>query len=247
MADFAQEGGHWYLPDGTPYYTVKSAKGTDRPVTLRDARKVGAVPSVTTVIRLMDAPGLTRWLITTAIEAALTLPRIEGESSDAFLARVEQDRKAQAKAAAEKGVAIHGAIERHYRGELGESSWSPWIIEASGELTQKCGPQQWKPERSFANPAGFGGKTDLHSQEWCVDVKTKDGDLSATTYDEHVMQLAAYRVGLGIGAARAGILFVRRDKPAALFCEIERKELDRGWAMFQALLAFHQAKTGYKP
>lgn len=247
MADFATEAGRWYLPDGTPYATVKGANGKERAVTLRDARKVGALPSVTTVIRLMDAPGLTRWLVQTAIESALTLPRIEGETSDAFLIRVEADRKAQADAARNRGIEIHGAIERHYRNELGESSWSPWIVEAVGEINTVCGVQTWKPERSFADPRGYGGKTDLHSGEWVLDFKTIDKDVPKTLFDEHICQLAAYREGLNIPGARAGILYVQRERPAAKLIEASAFDLDRGWEMFQALLALHRAKTGHKP
>lgn len=247
MADFAQEGGHWYKANGEPCYEIEGKNGKARPTTLRDARKLNLYPSVTGVIRLMDAPGLTRWLVQTAIESALTLPRIEGETSDAFLIRVEADRKAQAEAARNRGTEIHGAIEKHYRNELGESSWSPWIVEAVGEINTVCGVQTWKPERSFADPRGYGGKTDLHSGEWVLDFKTIDKDVPKTLFDEHICQLAAYREGLNIPGARAGILYVQRERPAAKLIEASAFDLDRGWEMFQALLALHRAKTGHKP
>jgi hypothetical protein len=195
----------------------------------------------------MDAPGLTRWLVQTAIESALTLPRIEGETSDAFLVRVEADRKAQADAARNRGTEIHGAIEKHYRNELGESSWSRWIVEAVGEINTVCGIQDWKPERSFASPLGYGGKTDLHSDGFVLDFKTIDKDVPKTLYDEHICQLAAYRAGLGIPGARAGILYIQRERPAATLIEASAFDLDRGWEMFQALLSLHRAKTGHKP
>ena len=247
MADFAKESGHWYAPDGTPAYTVTGKNGKERNTTLADARKSGLLPSVTTIIRLAAAPQLEKWKRNQVLLSAMTLPRVDGESSDAFINRVETDWQEQGKAAAERGTQIHAAIEQHYRGEYFGELWNPWIIEASGELTEKCGPQQWKPERSFAHALGYAGKTDLHSDAWCVDVKTKDGDLTSTTYDEHVMQLAAYRAGLGIAEARCGILFVRRDKPAALFCEVGAEELERGLGMFIALLKYHQFKTGHRP
>jgi len=247
MADFAQESGHWYLPDSTPYYTVKGANGKERNVTLRDARKVGAYPSVTTVIRLAASPGLQQWLIKTAIESALTLPRIEGETSDAFLVRVEEDRKAQAKAAADRGTLIHAAIEKHYRNDVVDASWQPWIIEAVGEINKVCGNQVWKPERSFADFRGYGGKTDLHSGEWVLDFKSIDKDVPKAIFEEQIMQLSAYREGLNIPGARAGILYVQRERPAATLIEAAPGDLDKGWECFKALLAYHQAKNRYKP
>ena len=57
---FAAESGHWYQADGTPAYEIVGANGKMRPTTLRDARKLNLYPSVTTIIRLMDAPGLDR-------------------------------------------------------------------------------------------------------------------------------------------------------------------------------------------
>ena len=38
------ESVHWYQQDGSPQYTVKAKDGSDRPTTLRDARKMNLVP-----------------------------------------------------------------------------------------------------------------------------------------------------------------------------------------------------------
>jgi hypothetical protein len=38
---------HYYLPDGKPYHFVIGKNGKERPTRITDARKVGAVPSVT--------------------------------------------------------------------------------------------------------------------------------------------------------------------------------------------------------
>ena len=38
------ESVHWYKQDGGPQYTVKAKDGSDRPTTLRDARKMDLVP-----------------------------------------------------------------------------------------------------------------------------------------------------------------------------------------------------------
>ena len=243
MADFAQESGHWYMPDGSPYYTVKSAKGVDRPVTLRDARKVGAYPSVTTVIRLGAQPQLERWKRNQVLLSALTLPRNEYENEAAWLERVEHDWQEQGKDAADRGTAIHAAIEKDLLGEEYPYEYKEWVSKAFENLPN----ERWVPERSYVHPAGYGCKLDLHSESWVVDTKTKDGDLPTTCYDEHIMQVAAQMHAVGIPEGRGGILFVRRDRPAALLCEISRDDLDKGWGMFLALLSYHQAKNRYKP
>jgi hypothetical protein len=104
----------------------------------------------------------------------------------------------------------------------------------------------WHPERSFANPLGFGGKVDLHNDEWVIDVKTKDGD-ACDIYDEHLMQLAAYRLGLRLANARCAVLFVNRNEPRAVLRGVTEEELKKGMKMFMGLLDFWRAKNNYFP
>ena len=249
--DFAKQGGHWYLADGSPFYTIVGKNGKTRAVTLRDARPIGAVPSVTGIIACASAPQLEKWKRNQLLLAALTLPVKPSESEIEWLGRVEQDWQQEGRAAAEKGTRIHAAIEQYYRdghGEPVDIEWVPWIAASHAELVEHCGERQrWSAERSFADRRGYGGKTDLHSGEWVVDVKTKDGSPDGKLYDQHIMQLAAYREGLGLIGARAGILFVQREHPAATLIEASAQELDKGFEMFKALLAFWKARNQYFP
>ena len=247
--DFAKQGGgHWYLKDGTPFYTIVGKNGKQRAVTLRDARPIGAVPSVTGIIACASAPQLEKWKRNQLLLAALTLPVKAGETEIEWLGRVEQDWQQEGRTAAEKGTHIHAAIEQYYRDEPVASEWGPWVAAAMAQMIEHCGAQQrWSAERSFADRRGYGGKTDLHSGEWVIDVKTKDGMPDGKLYDQHIMQLAAYREGLGLIGARAGILFVQREHPAATLIEASAQELDKGFEMFKALLAFWKARNQYFP
>src|SRR5574337_844081 len=78
-ASFATEGGHWYASDGSAAYTIKARDGSDRPTTLRDARKLMLWPSVTTIIAAGARPALERWKAEQLMLAALTLPRLPDE------------------------------------------------------------------------------------------------------------------------------------------------------------------------
>ena len=88
-------------------HTVLSAKGEPRPTTLRDAKKLGLLPSVTNILGVIAKPALTGWLQEQAVWAALTLPRQEGESTDAFAKRVEEDSKTSTGDAADFGTRFH--------------------------------------------------------------------------------------------------------------------------------------------
>jgi hypothetical protein len=99
-------------------YTVKAKDGTDRPTTLRDARKLNLVPSVTTIMSVAAKPGLEAWKMNQMMMAALTLPRAPDEPEADFIDRIQKDAKEQAKMAAERGTAIHEALEKFYEGIL---------------------------------------------------------------------------------------------------------------------------------
>jgi hypothetical protein len=79
---------------------------------LRDARKFDLVPSVTNVLGVIAKPELTAWLQEQAVLAALTLPRIDGESEDVFAKRVVTDSLTTRDGAADFGTAFHHGAER---------------------------------------------------------------------------------------------------------------------------------------
>lgn len=234
---------HWYDRDGAPAYTVVGRNGKERPTTLRDARSMGLVPSVTSIIKCAAAPALERWKAEQLLMAALTLPRRPHESEQAWLSRVWTDAKQQGIDAAEEGTRIHAAVQSHYEGK-------PTDYDVSGaiEAIRDFDPALGIPERSFCE-GRYGGKVDLSCASSVVDLKTKDfgPDDELTTYDEHAMQLAAYRNGLpGVSPnARCAIVYLSRThRGLARVIEIPEPALIRGLDMFNALLAFWYARTG---
>src|SRR6476469_5111583 len=97
-----QPASHWYLRDGQPFHEIAKKDGSGkRAATLADARKVGALPSVTNVLGVLAKPGLDAWKIEQGIVAALTLPRGNDEPLDAFARRVVVDMGEQVEKAAD--------------------------------------------------------------------------------------------------------------------------------------------------
>jgi hypothetical protein len=244
----ASESNHWYTRDGIPRYTVIGKNGKERNTTLRDARTESLVPSVTTVLNVMAKPALIQWLQKQVLMAALTLPRINDEPEDDYIARIMTDSKEQGRKAADDGTAIHASIQGFYEGTV-STQHEEHVKATVAALDAAFGQQPWIAERAFGHSHGFGGKCDLHSTVGdgiVADVKTKefsDPD-KIDLYDDHLMQLAAYRVGLGIPAARCANVFVSRSVPGLVVVkEWEEKDLKRGWAMFCALLQFWQLKN----
>jgi hypothetical protein len=247
----ASESQHWYDRQGNPAYSVTAKNGEQRPTTLRDARKLGLVPSVTTILSVAAKPALEAWKLNQMMLACLTLPKVDGETEERFIERIVKDSKEQAKQAAERGTTIHGALESFFEGVY-LADFMDYQNGVDKAVKASLGEPTWATEKSFCHELGFGGKVDLHSKDgdgMVVDFKTKEftDPSKVEAYDDQLLQLAAYRVGLGIPKARCANVYVSVTEPGLVkVIEWSEEELQRGWAMFQALLTYWQAKTGHR-
>ena len=246
----ASESQHWYTQEGKPQYTVTAKNGTQRNTTLRDARTMNLVPSVTTILNVASKPGLEAWKLNQMMLACMTLPRASDESEESYIERVKHDSKEQGKKASERGTTIHGALESFYEGIM-LADFLDYQTGVSNAVDAHFGAKNWLTERSFAKN-GFGGKCDLYTQDGdgiVIDFKTKefrDGD-KVEGYDEHLMQLSAYRMGLDVPLARCANVFVSVTDPGLVkIVEWSQEDLERGWEMFDSLKNFWQLKHNHK-
>jgi hypothetical protein len=183
--------------------------------------------------------------------AAMTLPRRDQEDEKAYIARIVADSKESGKRAADAGTRIHEEIEGHFAGK--KSQYGLKVEEALFDHFKLHPDQPWLVEHSFASALGYGGKVDLYCKpdEYAkyglvADVKTKEfgPDDKVDAYDEHLLQLAAYRVGLNIPSARCANVFVSRTHPGLVkIVEWSEDDLKRGWQMFQCLLNYWKLKN----
>lgn len=247
----ASESGHWYDHQGNPVWEVVGAKGQMVKPDIRHARKLGLLPGVSSINKCAAAPALTTYFVKQAVLSALTLPRRDAEPEDTYLLRIESDSQERGKKAAERGTAIHAAIQGHFQGKPPSEEFWPYVQAVVKVINDRCGVQAWLAERSFGHEAGYGGKADLSSAEWLLDFKSKDAaDLDnpdkKLVYDEHPQQLSAYRRGLVIPRARCANVFVSREEPIIVkFCEHKEEDLTRGLDLFDALLRYWQIKNRY--
>lgn len=246
--EFASESGHWYAKDGTPAYTIKAKNGEDRATTLRDARKLGLVPSVTTILNVAAKPALEQWKLRQTVMAALTLPQMKDEPLDAFAVRVISDSKEHARKRAEEGSAIHGSIELALEGKKYDPVHEPFVFAVMEKL--KNFGSNWGVERSFAHPLGYGGKVDLHNENYVIDFKTKEfsKEDEKLSWPEQAMQLAAYRNGLGLSNARCMNMFISVNNPGLVAQhEWEPGELETALKKFLLLHSYWMLDKGLTP
>src|SRR5512143_2307474 len=163
MKLFNSENAHWYQPDGEPLHSVPSAKGELRPTTLRDARKLGLLPSVTNVLGVINKPELVEWKMTQAVLAALTLPRKEGEDLGVFAKRVVEDAQSQVKGAAEFGSAFHAGAEQVAKSlEVDPAgAYAAWLNLHRDWFQANCVRPVWTERVLVNDELGYAGTADL--------------------------------------------------------------------------------------
>jgi hypothetical protein len=248
----ASEGGHWYAQDGTPCYEVpnKSKPGEMRPTTKRDARVLNLSPSVSAIAGILTAPALEKWKRDQLLLSAAELPRDPLEGDQAWMNRVMDSYVERTTKARDLGTVVHGCIEKHLCDEPYSPDYTEHVIGALTALNEWCGADGLSIEKSFAHPLGYGGRIDVHKKDFVADFKTKEfteNDLPRT-WDNHSIQLAAYREGLGMSSARCAIIYVSTSVPGLThLVELSDEELERGWEIFELQVALWQVVNCYEP
>jgi hypothetical protein len=194
------EGSHWYYPDGKPCYEIQAKNGNMRATTLADARKLGLVPSVTTILKVLHKQGLVNWLIEQACLSVLTSPRLPGEELDSFVDRILHKEKVQeeeGQIAKDRGNDMHGALETAYQGGVVEDNelWK-WVSPAYKEISQRG--VSLHVECCLVGD-GYAGRVDLIQESddlWVWDWKTTKKLPTKGAWTEHVLQAAAYAAAL---------------------------------------------------
>lgn len=189
---------HWYSRDGVPAYTMQKKDGGERPTTLRDARKLGLLPSVTTIFNIMAKPQLEKWKLGKAVEAALSTPRDEGEPDDRYHQRIIERSRSEVTEAAELGTRIHDAIEAAFGGVQPPEDLKPYV-EPTMTYLRSLNLTEIRLEDVVVSPEfGFAGRVDLMAKFGNKNIiidfktrKTREGE-KVTPYEFQPMQIAAY-------------------------------------------------------
>jgi PD-(D/E)XK nuclease superfamily protein len=183
---------HFYTPDG------QLVDG------LREARKVAALPSPTTILSMLKSEGLVRYLQRQAWEAAVTTPRNPGESDDDFYDRCLRWADEHSKIARERGGDFHTLIQRFHMSCIGEAApptCPPQFIEQFDSYMRWY--EKWVAKTISVEEVvvgdGYAGRVDHVA-------KLKDGRIavcdvksqaltkrkSFNHYESHAIQLGAY-------------------------------------------------------
>jgi hypothetical protein len=246
---------HWYLQDGTPFYTIKSKNGSGlRDVTIKDAKKVKALYSVTTIIGQLNKPKLENWKLNQLLEAVLKTSDTVDFKQDFWKSKVWEVYTDLTSQYSKKGNAIHNKLEEYFKNGIVNDEDSGFILPVS-ELVNSLGFDLLEPEQSFACGQGFGGKIDLilesveNNKKAIIYFKTKQGvDLGPQLlYNDYLMQLAAYREAIDKEADCYNLLISATHPGIVYLHKWTEEELQRGWKMFKHLLEYTKIVKNYDP
>jgi hypothetical protein len=235
------------------YEVPKKSGGGMKKTTLREARELDLLPSVTTILRVLNKPNLNDWLNEQACLAVLTTPRPPEESLDAFVHRVlhvEMVQDEESKLAREKGTAIHDAIEVAVNGMDVPPVFKPFVDAAIKEIAP-LGSMAFSEKiivgDGYAGRCDYGAETDRHIA--VLDFKTAK-NIPKEPYPEHKMQVAAYCKGLGNSADKhvvGGLLYISTSNPGEVrLCLMDNWERDYEEG-FKKAMELWQYLNSYKP
>lgn len=242
---------HWYCgTTGEPRYTVIGKNGKERNTTVRDARELNLVPSVTTINSMLSKSGLDTWKQTQVLYAAVEYPRWENEDEKEWVSRILELAKSKSREAAERGTAIHDILDSYFSCVY-LPEWPTYIARVQEHLDTTFGKRLWLSEQSFRHPEGYGGKCDLYCKPdpinnlpgVIIDFKTTEkspGEL--TPYYEYTLQLAAYREALAPDAICANV-FINGDTGEVAVKIHKEQELKDGYESFLSLLKVFKLKN----
>lgn len=249
---------HWYDGiTGEPRYTTSFADGRPgKTPDLRDARKYLWTPGVTSVLGILDKPGLNNWKIDQAILAALTCPIESGTPSDTAMTLIKRDAEEQSKVAMQRGTDIHDAIEKalveYGPVPIAYLSHALGAVDCVYDKTETR--EHWKVEAWLPGGLGYGGRCDLHNAEYLIDFKTKEFnavDVSAGKvkgWPEQEVQLVAYDHGFGGPRRKLVNVFVSSTVPGLVhWYEWPTKGYDLALQKWTATLACWWAWKNYYP
>ena len=243
---------HWYDLEGEARHTILSAKGQPRPTTLRDAKKFGWFPSVTTVMKVLAAPELDRWKQQQVLMASLTLPRNPEESDDEYCSRIMTDAFRQVEDAADLGTQIHKALENHFQGEAYDSAMEEYVAPVKKWVADN-NVTFLKHELRLVNPeVGYAGTTDALIQKdgvlHVLDYKSRKTkpDFKITPWGKEPMQIAAY--SKIAGATRGVNLYISTTEPGRIGeAWYDEETIKSEYEAFTYVCKLWQHTNNYKP
>ena len=187
---------------GSHYYT-KDGELIDGD--LRAARRVGGLPSPTTVLNILGSPGLKYYFRRQMFESTATTPRLAGESDDDYFDKCCRHADEHGQAARDKGGDFHSLVQSFHEHQLnGRTLVVPLGHPLAPQFDAYVGWYEKNVRRSLMVEQavigqGYAGRVDhvaemVDGRVACLDTKTQDTKKKGkfSYYSNWAIQLGAY-------------------------------------------------------
>ena len=223
-----------------PRHLVQAKNGNLRPTYLSDFKKWVAegklvAPSVTTILGILDKPALVNWKVDKHLEQAFAC---KADNYDNYLTEVKRLTELSLDAAPRAGTDFHKVLSDYQAGIFPDNPHEKMCADnAYYQIEEFTGfkAHQFDSEVSFCEPS-YAGQADLVNDHWVIDFKTKQEASKfkpgKMAYDEHRLQLAAYRVGLNKPNARCANVFICLENGRVDFQEHLQLDLHKAELIF---------------
>lgn len=240
--------GHYYDADGKPRHTIIGVNGKERSTDVRDARRLGLVPSVSTIKDVGLSQFLVNWMMNMMLDIAIENKHIADiEMFRKVVYAIYKERKSKPSLV---GNSVHKSMEHLFKtGEYDENKH--YTSEAYSQVFNEFPGYTWTAEHSFSHPDGFGGCVDLHGSNGTdyviIDFKTKDkAELSKSMqFEDYKVQLAGYQIGLELPEHTRRFnqfISVHKDTPGKSLL-VECDKFDKYSKIFYAYLNLWKARN----
>ena len=225
--------------------------------TIRDARRLGLYPSVTSILGVLAKPGLETWKLNQMALATQRVPRQESESEEYWCNRVRDAAFEQVEEAADLGTMIHGALEAAMAGDPYDAELGAYV-EPVLEWKRETGILIVEREVRLVNAAhGFAGTADVmfrygENGIGILDYKTRKTEpgRKVGAYDDQAMQLAAYAATYwgeeNLERVLAANVFISTTEPGRMEV-VKHGELAGAWRAFALTAELWRFLRGYDP
>lgn len=263
---------HFYTTDGESAHTQNTkagAKNPTRPTTIADARKLGLLPSVTTIFDVINKPFLTEWKVREALKMAYANPPSPFIDQTNWVNKIKAQSEEQVGGAAELGTAVHDCIETSLDTSGSDEikarmfSFTDQVLELAAPAVEYVRLMKivgMECEQVVTDSLGFAGTIDIAGHvdgaPIIVDFKTKrtrEGE-DIEVPETYPWQLAAYHYAkFGLNgdihpqAKAINIYISTTEKGRMEVFTYERDELVEAFDCFKACFKLWTLKNKYSP
>lgn len=248
---------------GSHYYT-KDGELIDGD--LRACRKLGGLPSPTTVLNILSSPGLKWYFRRQMFESAVTTPRFVGESDDDYFDRCCKFADEHGQAARDKGGDFHSLVQNFHERSMkadGENFVTGFVAFNPPLAPQFTAYVEWyrkNVRRSLLVEQavigqGYAGRVDhvaelMDGRRAVLDTKTQDVTKKKgrfTFYDQWPVQLGAYAGAISPLPDCLISVAVSSNVPVIVEAKIWERPVQYYHKLFLGLLEYWKHSNDYHP